>query len=397
MKKLRTYSVLVLVVLFCGAVKAEIHHFAGGSIGVGEWSLLPMQEGEVLIYPSTDNLDAPTTVAPMSYKPSIGGAGTLTFQYEFQYKPHAYSPVTLLVDAGIGAKAGWTSFLKGRGRDLTDVLRNCEDFEPLDPSLLPPGTPEPTNLFSYYYELKNRQDNYLNVGLQVPLMVGLQYRHFYGLVGAKFNFNLFNRVHTMGDLSTYGIFNDYIHSKAVPEDYQWRNINGYQFFDNMPKDTTFAPTSPNTWSIDATIELGYRLGDVSSETGFDIPKRKIEYRIAAFADFGVTNWRKNANNNQLLLNRPEAYDVTAENYTTDGSNRSMVGNVQPNDIMAVDKDAMTGASLFGTMMVRNLFVGVKFTILFELPKPGECVICRDSYLPTDKSGFSGRGVKYEEE
>ena len=381
---------MVIIGLFCSTMKAEINHFAGGSIGVGEWTLLPMQNGQAV-----DAAGNPTD--PISYKPSVGGAGSLTFQYEFQYRPHAYSPVTLLVDAGIGVKAGWTSFLKGRGLNLSDVIRDCVDYDPIDPSILPAGTPDPTNLFSYYYELNNRQDNYLNIGLQVPLMVGLQYRHFYGLAGVKVNFNLFNRAHTMGDLSTYGIFDDYIHLLAMPEDYQWRNINGYQFFDNMPKDTVFAPSSPNSWSIDATLELGYRLGDVSSETGFDVPKRKTEYRIAAFADFGVTNWRKTANYSKLLLNMPEGYDVTADNYTLDGSNRSMVEKVQPNDILAVDYNPVLDKPVFGDKFVRNLFVGVKFTILFELPKPGECVICRDSYLPTYKSGRRGRGVKYEEE
>ena len=94
---------------------------------------------------------------------------------------------------------------------------------------------------------------------------------------------------------------------------------------------------------------------------------------------------------------PEGYDVTADNYTLDGSNRSMVEKVQPNDILAVDYNPVLDKPVFGDKFVRYLFVGVKFTILFELPKPGECVICRDSYLPTYKSGRRGRGVKYEEE
>jgi len=372
---------------FSGAMKAEINHFAGGSVSLGEWTLLPMQNG---VSDASGN-----TYEPIQYKPSVGGAGNLSFQYEFRYRPHAYSHATLLVDAGIGARAGWTSFLKGRGVNLTDKIENCVDFDTVWPN--PNPYPDLTNLFSYFYETSNRQDNYLNVALQIPVMIGMQYYHFYGLAGAKFNVNVFSRARSMGDMSTFGIFDDYIHSHAVPPDYQWRDIPGYQFFENLPKDGTHAPSSIAQWSIDATLELGYRLGDVFDDTGFDVPKRKIEYRIAAFADFGVTNWRKAAVEKGLLLNMPQAYDVTAENCTTDGSNRSMVENVELNDILAIDKDALSGKPVFGDKFVRNLFAGIKFTILFELPKPGQCVICQDSYRSTVKSSRSGRGVKYEEE
>jgi hypothetical protein len=40
---------------------------------------------------------------------------------------------------------------------------------------------------------------------------------------------------------------------------------------------------------------------------------------------------------------------------------------------------------------------VKFTILFQMPEPGQCVICRDNYVSSARSYTGGRrGMKYEE-
>ena len=47
--------------------------------------------------------------------------------------------------------------------------------------------------------------------------------------------------------------------------------------------------------------------------------------------------------------------------------------------------------------VNNLMIGLKFTILFQLPEPGQCVICRDSYGSSVGKGTVFRGgVHYEE-
>jgi hypothetical protein len=90
----------------------------------------------------------------------------------------------------------------------------------------------------------------------------------------------------------------------------------------------------------------------------------------------------------------KTYDADAafNPYKPDGSigdNRSMVEGIQLTDIMQT--------STFADKFVHSLMVGIKFTVLFELPKPGQCVICRDSYQSIYKSGGSRKGMKYEEE
>ena len=65
----------------------------------------------------------------------------------------------------------------------------------------------------------------------------------------------------------------------------------------------------------------------------------------------------------------------------------MVDGVVLNDVMSTDGFAKA---------VNNLVVGLKFTILFQLPEPGTCVICRDAYKKSTPRYGGRRGMKYEE-
>ena len=93
------------------------------------------------------------------------------------------------------------------------------------------------------------------------------------------------------------------------------------------------------------------------------------------------------------LEIPSEYDaISAYNpYKEDGSigdNRSMVDALETNDIMST--------KYFEKSVVNNLMVGLKFTVLFQLPEAGQCIICRDAYRSSASRGGSRRGMKYEE-
>ena len=370
------------MLLFSGSLMAEINHFAGLSLNAGEWSLLPLQKsGENVI--GTPSPTGATPAASVKYKPSLGAAGGLAFQYELQYKAHSYSPASLLFDVGLGAEGGWTSY-PGSTSMLDSVTGVDFDGGPL----------------WYFYDVQNRHDQYINVAVQIPIMLGVQYHHFYGLAGIKVYANTFTKTRSMGQLTTFARFDDV----TLPEPYthlsDFRDMPEYQFVTGyeIPASglTTRGPvTDPTTGKksfvmdidIAASLELGYRLGFITDEKGFDIPKRKTEYRIAAFADFGIFDWHK-AGNEKAVIIPGGTYDARSA-YSADGSNKSMLEGVVLNDIMQT--------SVFSDKIVHNLIAGIKFTILFELPKPGECVICHDSYQSTAKLGGRGRGVKYEEE
>ena len=130
------------------------------------------------------------------------------------------------------------------------------------------------------------------------------------------------------------------------------------------------------------------------------PKRKIEYRIAAFADFGIFDWRSKNNGGydfEGMVNKNYVEDLFVFNENENAylpnpnaTGTDMIDGVFLQDIMQTKSYGKVVKS------VHNLFVGIKFTVLFELPLPKQCVICHDSYRSIYKSG-RGRGVKYEEE
>ena len=110
-------------------------------------------------------------------------------------------------------------------------------------------------------------------------------------------------------------------------------------------------------NVMASAEIGWRLGHIDNSTGFDVPKPKTLYRIGLFADYGIFDVHYRSNKPAVVL--PETFN--AENMTSD---------MAVNDILSTSQ---------AQKIVNNLLVGVKFTVLFQLPEPKKCVFCNDDY------------------
>lgn len=333
-KKLQSYLILFVALFVCSTMNAKVNNYIGAYANFGEWSLLPMDS---------------------KYGPSFGVAGGVGFVYELQAGPK-YGQTRFLFDVGVGALGGMTSFMQSTNQQM--ILSNQTDLD--------------GEAFDYVYELKDRQDQYHNIAVQVPLMVGVQHRRFYMLAGVKLAANVWTQTRSQAILNTYGQYAGFDPFTNMPE---------YQFFNDLPI-SGGVRTNLNI-DLDASLEIGGRLGVYSDAVGFDVPKQKIEYRLAAFVDYGLLDLH--VRNQQSALIAPPAYNsgVTYPIYNT----TSMVDNLVMNDIMSTEAFARS---------VNNLMIGLKFTILFQMPEPGQCVICRDSYIGTGRSGGRRSGVKYEE-
>ena len=333
-KKHQTYLVLLLAVLFSGSVSAKVNNYVGAYGFVGEWTLRPSQS---------------------DYKPSLGVGGGAGFLYELQAGKN-YHPARFLLNVGVGAWGGMTSY--AQSSDFAEELTNQTDLQ---------GDP-----FVYVYEVKNRHDQYSSVAVQVPLMIGFHYHRFYMLAGAKVNTHIYTKEKTKADITTYGKYDDIPALTGMPE---------YQFFDNIRKTGTAKPSCK--LDLNLSLELGGRLGVVTEASGYDVPKRTIEYRMAAFVDYGISDIHTKAS--LPGFTKPLSYDTdpSSKNYVY--QSKSMIDNLTVNDVMSTPNfaDAVT-----------NLMVGVKFTILFQLPEEQKCVICQDAYNTSVR--YRGGGVKYEE-
>ena len=88
-KKIRKNTCFLLVALLCVApLQARVSTYVGAYGQIGEWSLLP---------------------SGSDYSPSFGVAGGLGGVVELQIAPK-YSPTAFLLDVGVGACGGMTSF-----------------------------------------------------------------------------------------------------------------------------------------------------------------------------------------------------------------------------------------------------------------------------------------------
>ena len=342
-KKHQTYLLLLLAVLFSGTVRAEVNNYVGAYGFVGEWSLCPTQS---------------------DFRPSAGVGGGAGFLYELQ-AGQTYSPTRFLFDVGVGVWGGMTSYSMSTNSKVE--LLNQRDLQ--------------GDVFDYIYNVQNRHDQYKSLAAQIPLLIGVQHRKFYMLVGAKVNTHLLTKAYTTADISTYGRY------AAIPD---LHNMPDYQFFDNVP--LSGSTKTSLKLDIDLSLEIGGRLGYVTDAVGYDVPKRKMECRLAAFVDYGLTDMHSSGNNPGFIA--PGVYDCNPSSDAYVYRTTSMIDNLQVNDIMSTSKTTATGDVVPFAKSVNNLMVGLKFTILFQLPQEKACVICRDAY----RSSVRGRrgGVKYEE-
>lgn len=337
-------SLYIIFLLFLGSAtmlqaRERISHWMGVWAELGEWSMLPEQS---------------------RLNPSIGGAGALGGTYEMQVSH-------FLLNVGLGAKAGYTSFKTPD--DLTWYLEPGNHLYGTGPR------DRDGWYYDYYAAMDNRRDNYLNVSFQIPVLLGAQFGRFYFLAGVKGDIHMLNRATISGDVRSHGEYEEF--RMPLPG-------GGYTGYITEPYDM-FYHGEHMKWTqddvlmrvnVNASLEIGARLGYIPQGTGFDVPKSKVQYRIAAFADFGLMDMHRADTRNGLEL--PEL-KTPAENYIQ--RPELMISHIlSTNDI---------------AKRVRNLYVGVKFTVLFEIPAPKRCLLCPDSYIKFSPTRPNRGGTRLE--
>lgn len=323
-KNVKTYAILAILSLLSIASTAQVNSYVGVWGEVGEWSLMPQQS---------------------TYSSSLGVAGGLGVLYDLQYKH-------LIFDIGVGANYGLTGYNVVANQNQT--LENQMDLQ--------------GDIFDYVYQVRERKDQYTNLMVQVPIMIGGQWGRFYCMAGVKAGISLLTNSHTKAMLTTYGDYHVFDPFTNMPE---------YQFFDALPLNKTIR--SNFNFNLDASAEIGARLGYIQTARGYDVRKTTTQYRLALFCDYGLFDLHKAGNLESLTV--PAAYNAVEAYGTT-----TMVDQLTTNDVMSTRDFAKA---------VNNLMVGVKFTVLFELPQPKNCVICRESqlYLLRPRKG----GTKFDKE
>lgn len=275
--------------------------------------------------------------------PSLGGGGALSFHYEMEANH-------FLFQTGAGASGGWTQF---KVPEISHTLYKQRDIQ--------------NELMNYIYQFSDRRDAYATINAQIPLLLGGNWNRFYFLAGAKLDISCATWTMQQSNLTTAAEYIDE-NGKPIFKDLM-TGVPTQQYYG--PKDKKVLANNGRTtlnMGVDASVEIGVRMGYIRSANGFDVPTSHTQYRLAVFADYGILDCHKPQKNQ--LLEAPKTYTPQIPNSMTDG--------LKMNDILST-KDIATG--------VNNLLVGVKFTILFELVPAPKCVTCeKDIRLRHRKGG-----------
>jgi hypothetical protein len=198
--------------------------------------------------------------------------------------------------------------------------------------------------FIYHIDATEGQDQVNSLSINLPLLFGAEYKRFYFLAGPKFSLNLWNNMQAQSQMIASAEYGRYI-----------------DIFEDMPNHMLgkFDIQSPETradWDLDviAHVEIGARVGKISFESGADIEKPKHRVYLALYADYGLFNLNQSTSQGYRL-----GYEQTPG---------------QPLNIYLTP--ALMSKEMSG-IRVNQFCVGIKATVLLELPTHGPCVICKD--------------------
>lgn len=200
--------------------------------------------------------------------------------------------------------------------------------------------------FNKYKEQQNR------LSVNIPVMIGAQFKNFYFLAGAKVGLGL------LGNYTTNSVATS-------------RLIDGQLIDDltNMPNhylgDYKAKSKGGLKFGLDAAVSLEAGLCIDNwmpidmKEYGTGKDKRGISYRLGLFADYGILNVNGNPTSGDILLNKDNTVGGDGKTFSMEN-----VSNLKTASILTSDR--AKGEAL------NSLVVGAKFTVLLGIdkaPKP----------------------------
>ena len=259
-----------------------------------------------------------------------GGAAGLHFVYEFQYSG-------LLIQTGLGVNFQQV-YTNVKDSDIYhyNMHDKWESVEPAD--------------YTLKHEFRQRQDIARNIYIQIPLYVG---QYIFGGEGvgywlAGFHVNYAHKGETRQKLigSTKAVYEPYL---GV-----WHEMDNHGYRKDVPIERKGERLN---LKLDVMLhgESGYEVTTWRTRNNYRTrPGDRVDCRMrfAAFADFGLVNICPRTDN--VLYGIP---DETIYDFPT------------------YRMDHVFSTTAAKAYWVRNLYVGVRFTVLFGIPWGEPCILC----------------------
>lgn len=281
--------------------------YLGGSVGGGYSQLMH---------------DIPNTTIPG------GGTGLLGFEYFIKYGKHF-------------------NFHLGLEGMYFNSLSRMNDFS-ID-SKFYYNDPLHNNLeIDYYMDFMDYREQHNNFSLNIPLMLGGEFKQFYFALGAKAKYGLIGNYFTNTNLTTWARDPEFIEDlENLPN----HNIS----LNNLRTKGNLSYGLDVTASAELGIILDKWMSNSATIFGGVRNRKNISYRLGLFADYGVFNVRKNFAHDDIILGFPDMQAQADGRYVVPAAS---IGAVYNNSMLASD--------LSKEARFNSFVVGVKFTVLVQV-------------------------------
>ena len=250
-------------------------------------------------------------------------------------------PVSSGLNANIGAayRFYYNNFILSVGAEGAYQI-NFNRIEDLDFALRMRDTEG--DIFNMHVKVDKSRDRNHMVNVNIPLLVGGEWKRFYFLVGPKVALNLYGSAATQAEYTTYGEYERYY------DDFY--NMENHQFVTGTKMVSGLMDIKWNM-NILAHAEVGARVDKFNKHRTFQVKPDRVRMYLAAYMDFGVLNLISTGQNKDIF-------------YYVETEDEGLKFYIQP----------LMRSSLANDAVVRNLNVGIKYTVAFELPQKGKSYI-----------------------
>ncbi len=197
-----------------------------------------------------------------------------------------------------------------------------------------------------------------SINLNIPILLGMEYKRFYFLVGPKFSVNFWGQAKTQATVTASGDFSSqFIMPQGMVNDITTRNFG--------PRYVESGGAIKWDWDVIAHVEVGGRfVRELLFQSGADIPKPRQRYYLALYIDYGIKNIHTSEKNSlgPRLKSMWDEVDLTT---------------VDPNSVEPYTLTPAVMSNELGSAKIHQFSIGIKATVLIELPQKKACVICKE--------------------
>lgn len=198
------------------------------------------------------------------------------------------------------------------------------------------------DLFDMHVFVEKSRDITHMANVNIPILFGGEWQRFYFLVGPKISLNLYGTTSSTALVTTYGEYDRYY------DDFY--DMPNHQFASGQPMSSELLPLKWASMNIMAHVEIGGRVGHMFKHRQFRLNPDKVRMYLAGYVDLGLLNIHTDTGGAPLFDYRET--DQGVQFY------------IQP----------LLVSSMSDGAVFRNLNVGIKYTIAFEMPKHGKSYI-----------------------